>query len=520
MFLPLWRKPGRVRRAAAVFHAIECLATASADLGASQGVATTDGQTFWVAAGTPTLIEPDNSYLYKYTRSGNVFSLVASRGTSSDWPSGMTQINSVQLYNGVLYVGGNNYNTTPRQGWILEYDPDDLTLLATHAVQNHWCEGGAWRPRLSGGAVSHEFWACYANPVSSGPNVYEVSRYDDAFAHQGNFGLPVTYDSGSLFHEGLAWKGNLLLTMVHEGTTPILAEIFAWDPQAKSFSLQQRLRPPTDECTQGLALAADDRTLWWAERYHGGSPTQDHRIVESRLHAVRVPAGLPRVKANSVQAQSLFAWYPLNDGAGGTAREVVSGTYDATLSGASWLNEPARGACVAFDGTDGKVAIPAALLSAPLGDATICGWFLAEAISSQVMLLSGNKSGANAGDWQLNIEANGAVRFAYNSTGVTLVTLDTAAGRIRRGEWFHLAAALKSGGSGYAKIYVNGIERATSATTGVLGGNGQEIRIGLQSNDDNDFTGKAHDVRFYNAALAADVIAAMAAPTTMFNLWR
>lgn len=79
---------------------------------------------------------------------------------------------------------------------------------------------------------------------------------------------------------------------------------------------------------------------------------------------------------------------------------------------------------------------------------------------------------------------------------------------------------LKSGGGGYAKIYINGVEAATSGTTGVLGGNSQEIRIGLQSNDTNALLGKAHDVRFYDAALDPNIIAAMNAPVTMFDLWR
>ncbi|MDA7977133.1 MAG: LamG domain-containing protein [Pirellulales bacterium] len=520
MFVPLYEGPRRRRRTAARFRMFEYVNTGTADIGASQGIATIDGVTFWVAAGTPPLIDPDNSYLYKYTRNGNVYTLVASRATSGDWPTGMTQINSVHHHNGTLYIGGNNYSATPRKGWVLEYDPDDLTHQATHVVDDHWSEGGAWRTSLSQGSPVDEFWCCYANQTSTGPNVFEVSRYDATFAHIHNKTLPINYDAGSLLHEGLAWKGNLLFSMIHEGTTPLLAEIYRWDPVEESFTLLQRLRPPTDECTQGLALASDERTMWWAERFHGGSPTQDHRIVESTLHEVRVPRGRVRLRGTSAQATDLFAWYPLNDGAGSTAAEKVSGMYNGILAGgASWTNEPARGPSVAFDGLNGKVAIPAGLLDSTRADVTICGWFLADTIGKQT-LISGNKVGANTGDWQLNMEVSGAIRFAYNSIGTSLATLDTATGAVRRGEWFHVTAVLKSGGDGYGKIYLNGKQSATNSTTGTLGGNGQEIRIGLQSNDNEDFKGKAHDVRFYDAALAPAIIAAMSAPETMFDLWR
>ncbi len=521
MLFPLLQKPRRGRRTAARFHLFEYLSTGDADIGASQGVATIDGVTFWVAAGTPPLIDPDNAYLYKYTRSGQTYSLVSSRDTSGDWPAGMTQINSLHLHQGVLYAGGNNYNTTPRKGWILEFDPDDLSHIATHAVEDHWSEGGAWRPNLSAGELEDEFWSCYADPTSTGPDVFQVSRYSAAFAHLANYELPIDYDSGSLFHEGLVWRGNLLFSMIHEGTTPLLAEIFAWDPTAEAFRLLQRLRPPTDECTQGLCLAADQRTMWWAERYHGGSPTQDHRLVESTLHSVRVPGGRTKLRAKSAQAESLFAWYPLTDNAGTTAAELISGSYAGTLSaGAGWDDEPARGPCVAMDGNNAKVAISADLLSEALTDVTICGWFLADELPGQVMLLSGNAAGANAGDWQISIEANAAIRFAYNSTGTTLATLDTTADAVRRGEWFHVAVVLKSGGGGFAKVYLNGLQAATTTTLGSLGGNDQEIRLGLQSNDNNDFTGKAHDLRFYSAALEPELIAAMTSPATMFDLWR
>ena len=434
MLVPVLQKPRRTRRTAARFRLFEYLDTASADLGSAQGVATIDGITFWAAAGTPPLVDPDHAWLYKYTRSGSVYSLVASRDTSGDWPAGMSQINSLHIHNGVLYAGGNNYSTTPAKGWILEFDPDDLSHLATHAVQDHWSEGGAWRPNLSGEEINDEFWACYANAVSTSPDEFAVSRYDAAFSHIDDYSLPVDYDSGSLFHEGLAWKGNLLFAMIHDGTTPILAEVFAWDPVGESFSLVQRLRPPTDECTQGLALAGDGHTMWWAERFHGGSPTQDHRIVHSTLHEVRVPGQTPRVRAKSDQAASLIGWYPLNDNTGATAREIVTGTHDGSLAGgASWLAEPARGPCVAVDGVDGRVALPAALLGSALADVTICGWFLADAIPSPSILISGNATGANAGDWQINIESNLAIRFAYNSTGTTLVT--PGYGRRRHSPW-------------------------------------------------------------------------------------
>src|SRR5690606_24092564 len=111
----------------------------SADLGTanSQGVA---------YAGTQSYYYTDSANLYKYTRNSEtgVYSLVTSRGVTGDDPTpAKKQINGINYHNGYLWVGANNFDSSPHAGWIVQYDPSDLTWVATHEVGAHWCEGGA-----------------------------------------------------------------------------------------------------------------------------------------------------------------------------------------------------------------------------------------------------------------------------------------------------------------------------------------------------------------------------------------
>ena len=227
------------------------------DVYASQGVVT-DGTYYWTSAGS----SGDNDTLYKWSRSGDTYSLVTSRDTTTDWPSGATQINSIHYKSGVLYVGCNNYDTVPRKGWILEYDPDTLALEDTHIVSDYHSEGGAFGP-------NGNFFVCYHETAYI--DEYDVSDWSLIKTHTNV--IDTTAE-----HQGLAWQGNYLLANLHE--SDIHCEIY----ELISGTLYPHLviEAPTDECTQGIHFDPTDSTkLYWAERFHGGAPADDHRIIES-----------------------------------------------------------------------------------------------------------------------------------------------------------------------------------------------------------------------------------------------
>src|SRR5690606_28228808 len=105
-----------------------------------------------------------------------------------------------------LWVGANNFSTTPKKGWVLQYDPDDLTLVEVHELDAHWAEGGAWHDVGDG----PEYWAVYTDwdHVSRHKIVGGVMTKVDDYL------LPLVEGESStnLLYQGGAWLGDLFIT--------------------------------------------------------------------------------------------------------------------------------------------------------------------------------------------------------------------------------------------------------------------------------------------------------------------
>lgn len=227
----------------------------SANVHAAQGVAT-DGTTFWTSAGTGS-----NNMLYKWSKSGNTYTELASRNVSSDWPTGATQINSLHYADGVIYAGCNNYATSPKEGYVLEYDADTLALIDTHTTRTNWSEGGAFDP---GG----NFFVCFDDTLA-------IEEYDNTWTLVGTH----TADDTTATHQysGIAWRGNIAFIPWHEPTISI--SVFKWTGTNLYFI--GRVDPPTEKCTQGVHADPNDANKYWfAERTFAAN---DHRVIEARL---------------------------------------------------------------------------------------------------------------------------------------------------------------------------------------------------------------------------------------------
>lgn len=248
--------------------------TSDANVGASQGVAT-DG-TYWWTTGTTDATATLHRYIYKYTKSGNTYTLTDTIDTYGDWPAGMAQINALRYSSGYLYVGGNNYDTTPELGWILIYNATTGAFVGSFSTLDAWCEGGAFGP-------NGNFFASFANVYTiteiEATTWSNTATWSEHAAHTPS----TTYPSGSNKYNGNVWIGDFYLANWHEGMLHPFCDVFKWT--GDSMYRIYRLSPPTQQCTQGIHRDPTDMTkLYWAERDHGGGGiTKDYRIVESTL---------------------------------------------------------------------------------------------------------------------------------------------------------------------------------------------------------------------------------------------
>ena len=188
---------------------IESLASAGFNSGtidnALQGCATDGAGVYWFSTSTR---------LYRYTRSGDVLTLDISRDVTGDDPTAKTQINGLNYHNGSLWVGANDFVVVDRStaGWIVEYDPADLTYIAHHSVGADSCEGGAWR--------GTEFWVTYNDHPP------RVERYNSSFVLQATYYQTDTASQRTehAWWQGASWVGDILVLSQHGSpadTTPV-----------------------------------------------------------------------------------------------------------------------------------------------------------------------------------------------------------------------------------------------------------------------------------------------------------
>lgn len=193
----------------------------SADLTTAngQGVAF-DGTHYYTNDGSRAF---SGSRLRKFTRSGGTYSQVASVDLLGALPSEIQQANSLDYYNGSLWVGATNFDVTPKKSWVIDVEPADLSVRAIYALEEAaWGEGGAWKDVGAG----DEFWAVWHDTKT-------VSRYkliDGAMAKQAEYGLPLIPDaegSGAL-NQGAQWLGNQIWTQLHNQHSETGTYIHEW----------------------------------------------------------------------------------------------------------------------------------------------------------------------------------------------------------------------------------------------------------------------------------------------------
>jgi len=220
-----------------------------------QGVCT-DGTYYYTTGGS----SADQCKIFKYDKNWN---LIASRDTASDAPVAKEQINHIFYKDGKLYIGASNYNTTPKESWILVYNASDLSLDTSHSVLDYWCEGCCFHDNY--------WWVVY-------DDYKYVSKYNTSWEWQADYAL--SYDITGHYYSGIIWIDDYIYVNIHEGSTPAGCDCYHWT--GSGFTEVARLSAPTLTCGQGLCLCPDEKTILWAERNYDGV-NYDDRVVKTLL---------------------------------------------------------------------------------------------------------------------------------------------------------------------------------------------------------------------------------------------
>jgi hypothetical protein len=198
----------------------------------------------------------------------------------------------------------------------------------------------------------------------------------------------------------------------------------------------------------------------------------------------------------SPPATGLVAAYSFKEGAGTTVADSSGNGNTGTISGATWTTQGKFGSALAFNGSSSMVVIngsPSLNVSTAM---TLEAWIYPTVNQSgwrtilqrevdAYFLNASNSSGARrpAGGGTFN----GVTSFVSGPTASPLNT------------WTHVA--LTYDGT-QLRLYVNGVQVATRATSGTIQTNSSPLRIGGNVPYGEFFNGRIDEVRIYNRALS------------------
>lgn len=159
---------------------------------------------------------------------------------------------------------------------------------------------------------------------------------------------------------------------------------------------------------------------------------------------------------SSAKARGLIAFWPLNDGAGLIARDLVGSNHGTLVGGPTWgIGE--NGRAVVFDGANDYIgtALQLSTTNAAQPYTIIARVKTSDATGTVVQQYS---SGVSPQRFAFQISGGKIVWFKGGSTSVTSLS------SINDNKWHTLAGVKAGSGSGQVQIYVDGIPNGAAGT--------------------------------------------------------
>lgn len=235
--------------------------------GNAQGVAFDGTYYYWTA----------DNYLRKYTRSGDNYTLVASKDCTLDAPTAKTQLDNIDYYGGYLWVGANDFGATGsiKNGWIIKYDTS-FNMIEYFPTLNHWCECGVWKDVGDG----EELWVLY----SDYDHCSRYKKISGIWTHINDYLLPFVIGQTHMInlrglYQGALWYGDYLICQTHMINTDTETHVYKWN--GNGFDGVERYRALTGNTGQGIAWESYGNVMLFAERGIGGATQQ--RILRAQF---------------------------------------------------------------------------------------------------------------------------------------------------------------------------------------------------------------------------------------------
>lgn len=198
------------------------------------------------------------------------------------------------------------------------------------------------------------------------------------------------------------------------------------------------------------------------------------------------------------------AQYALDDAAGTTAVDAISARNGTLTNGPAWTTGQSGGG-LQFNGFDSYVTITNNAAFQTTAALSVTGWIRATSFGSGTDVdLILRKGDANPNNWQLSI-ANRRIEMCLDGNDGSAFQGNTT---LNTGQWYHVAGTWDGS---RVRLYLNGVLDNTPATKAApIGTDTRPVYLGGRSGSTDVTNGVLDDVRFYNRALTAAEVAALA----------
>jgi PKD repeat protein len=218
---------------------------------------------------------------------------------------------------------------------------------------------------------------------------------------------------------------------------------------------------------------------------------------------IAVSAGSPTVPSDA----GLVAAYGFDEPGDNLAFDASGNANDGVLSGPVRTSDGQFGSALAFDGLDDWLTVADHATLDLSNGMTLEAWVKPSALSGWRTVLLKEAAGGLA--YALYAHDNAPRPAAYINTGGGDLPAPGAA-VLATGSWSHLVTTYDGA---RLRLFVNGVEAASTAASGPLVQSGDPLRIGGNGVWGEYFSGLIDEVRVYNRALSsAEIQADMAAP--------
>jgi hypothetical protein len=143
--------------------------------------------------------------------------------------------------------------------------------------------------------------------------------------------------------------------------------------------------------------------------------------------------GLGFASGSALSGSGLYAYWPVQEGSGAVASNLVAGGVDGILHGAAWTNDPIRGTVLNFNGQNSYVSAGTIPRMGTSSNFTWSFWYRQRSARNLNAVILGNRSGGAPGTLQFIKFTPSKFEYFHNGN------IGGIPRNITSGVWRHLA---------------------------------------------------------------------------------